>query len=331
MNFCDTPIASSGALKVTILPQEAVDAGAKWRMDGGVWQDSGATCSGLSEGKHTVSYLSLAEWDAPGDDRFTVAIGNTTTISGIYAPIIQANAFAGCALDLYLTTIEYDEGRISSKDINDSACVEVGEKFMLGVVAQNVSNLDTYGIDLSFDDSRLAFIDAYEDFVLSGIYNILKKNGGSTVGFQAVEKNPGTVNIANALAGTDETEAPEGSGLMAILRFEALDEDYNNDLTVSAAAYLDSAGNTSEITNRSGARLNPVQLVVSETAQECSTALDCYIACFNSIQEAIDYPTGYITLVTILLGVYDAGVTVDKTTTLLIENGLVILRQNTAK
>lgn len=41
-------------LKITLSPQGAVDDGAKWNVDGGGWQDSGATVLGLSVGVHTV-------------------------------------------------------------------------------------------------------------------------------------------------------------------------------------------------------------------------------------------------------------------------------------
>ena len=43
-----------GALTVTLTPQEAIDAGARWHVDGGEWQESGDTVSGLSVGSHTV-------------------------------------------------------------------------------------------------------------------------------------------------------------------------------------------------------------------------------------------------------------------------------------
>ncbi|MCP3905286.1 MAG: hypothetical protein GY715_16795, partial [Planctomycetes bacterium] len=51
-----TEIVQTGSLKVTISPQDAVDAGAQWQTDSGSWQDSGAVVSDLGAGTHTVTF-----------------------------------------------------------------------------------------------------------------------------------------------------------------------------------------------------------------------------------------------------------------------------------
>ena len=238
------------------------------------------------------------------------------------------NSSAGVALDMDISTRAYDQERISVQDIEDTVCAATGETFWFALVAQDVQNLDTYEIEVSFDDSRLQLVAGMEDCPFNGIYNILKNNGGSTVGFQAVENKPGTVNVANALVGSDENEAPEGSGILALLGFQALDEDYDNALTVSKANYIDYSGRIDEIAARLNASANPLLLLVAESSQDCAEAADCYISCFNSIQEAVDYPLDDGAVVKILPGSYEEKVTVDTKVTLMIADGLVVLGNN---
>ena len=165
------------------------------------------------------------------------------------------NSSAGSALDLDYTTHDYDPG-ITSKDIDSTADASVGEEIWVAVVAQNVTNLDTYQVEVVFDANRMAFIEGHEDNPFAGVTNLLKTNGGSTIGFQAVENVAGTVNVANALVGTSTDEAPEGSGIIALLKFQVLDEDASNQLTLSNVHYLDSGGVDDPITNLMDAVIN---------------------------------------------------------------------------
>ena len=71
-------------LKVTITPQSAIDAGAKWNVDGGAWQNSGAIVYGLTAGEHTVSYKETTGWTAPSDQSAAVSEGQITGIAGAY-------------------------------------------------------------------------------------------------------------------------------------------------------------------------------------------------------------------------------------------------------
>jgi len=78
------PPINKGSLKVTISPQAAIDAGAKWRVDGGAWHDSGATQTGLSVGTYTVDFKTISEWNIPSNKSVTITSGQTTTASGTY-------------------------------------------------------------------------------------------------------------------------------------------------------------------------------------------------------------------------------------------------------
>ena len=73
-------------LKVTLTPQEAVNDGVQWNVDGGDWEDSGTTVTGLSVGEHTVNYKTVEGWIAPGSETVTVNDGETTEITRAYTP-----------------------------------------------------------------------------------------------------------------------------------------------------------------------------------------------------------------------------------------------------
>lgn len=78
---------AGGALKVTIKPSEARTAGARWRVDGGAWIDSGATLTGLATGGHTVSFKVIDGWKKPKNKQVTVFANATTATGGKYKPI----------------------------------------------------------------------------------------------------------------------------------------------------------------------------------------------------------------------------------------------------
>lgn len=81
--------ATTGSLKVTIQPAAAVTAGARWRVDAGVWRTSGTTATGLAPGSHTVSYNTLTGWTAPKAVAVTLLAGQTTSATGTYAQVLQ--------------------------------------------------------------------------------------------------------------------------------------------------------------------------------------------------------------------------------------------------
>jgi hypothetical protein len=78
-------ITAPGALQVTLTPPEAVSAGAQWNMNGGSWQDSGTTISGLAPGTYTVNYRDVQGWTAPVTEQVTVSSAQTTAITRNYA------------------------------------------------------------------------------------------------------------------------------------------------------------------------------------------------------------------------------------------------------
>jgi hypothetical protein len=84
-----TPSNPSDAfLQVTIAPSAAAKAGARWQVDGGANQVSGATVTNLLAGSHTVSFTSVAGWNTPANQSVTITDGAATTASGLYIPSI---------------------------------------------------------------------------------------------------------------------------------------------------------------------------------------------------------------------------------------------------
>ena len=122
------------------------------------------------------------------------------------------NAAVGCALDMDLNTRNYTD-TISLAEIELNAEAAVGEEFFLVVVAQNVSNLDTYNIDVNFDSEILAYIEGYKGNPLGGIVNILEKNGGNAPGFPSQWKKLWEPSISPILSRwTTRTRLPKALG-----------------------------------------------------------------------------------------------------------------------
>ena len=70
----------TGSLQVTISPQGAIDAGAKWRRVGtGTWQNSGCRRQGFRWVQYTVEFSDVSGWTKPANQPVTISNGQTTT------------------------------------------------------------------------------------------------------------------------------------------------------------------------------------------------------------------------------------------------------------
>jgi uncharacterized repeat protein (TIGR02543 family) len=67
--------------KVTILPENAINAGAQWRLSGGEWQKSGTCLNALRPGEYIVEFKDVEGWVTPGDAAITVTEGKTAVLS----------------------------------------------------------------------------------------------------------------------------------------------------------------------------------------------------------------------------------------------------------
>jgi BspA type Leucine rich repeat region (6 copies) len=82
-----TYVQQFGSLEVTINPQAAATAGAKWQVDGGALEKSGATVGNLSLGLHTLSFTTVSGYTAPASQTVTVTANTTTPASGTYVAV----------------------------------------------------------------------------------------------------------------------------------------------------------------------------------------------------------------------------------------------------
>ncbi len=84
---------TTGSLQVTLAPQAAIDAGAKWQVDAdGNWHTNNETVGGLLVGSHALSYTNLTGWIAPTNQTVQIVSGVTTTNTGTYqlTPLLLA-------------------------------------------------------------------------------------------------------------------------------------------------------------------------------------------------------------------------------------------------
>jgi hypothetical protein len=73
-----------GSLQVVLAPDEAIAAGGQWRVDGGAWQNSGATLTDLIVGNHAVEFKSFSGWVSPDPQTVTILNQQTTVLNASY-------------------------------------------------------------------------------------------------------------------------------------------------------------------------------------------------------------------------------------------------------
>lgn len=83
----------TGALKVTTTltgisistqPKFGTGSGGQWRVDDGPWQNSGMTLTGISVGKHIISFSDVQGFATPREQTVTIRANQTTSTTGIY-------------------------------------------------------------------------------------------------------------------------------------------------------------------------------------------------------------------------------------------------------
>lgn len=84
-NTLSVLLNSHGSIQATISPTGAVAGGARWQVDGGLWQTNGSTVVGLVPGSHSVAFLAIDGWVAPTVQSVTVSASRVTKITGIYS------------------------------------------------------------------------------------------------------------------------------------------------------------------------------------------------------------------------------------------------------
>ncbi len=81
----------AGSLKVTITPQEAVTAGAKWRVyKTATWHSSDYTLHNIVNDSFTVEFKDVTGWTKPAGQNVTINQGQNITLTGTYTSASQA-------------------------------------------------------------------------------------------------------------------------------------------------------------------------------------------------------------------------------------------------
>ena len=83
----------TGSLQVTITPQEAIDDGAQWRVDEGLWRDSGYIETNLPVGFHTVEFNEITGREKPTNTMVRINDGQTTYLGVRYARPLVISEF----------------------------------------------------------------------------------------------------------------------------------------------------------------------------------------------------------------------------------------------
>lgn len=76
--------SGQGSLQVTLLPTNAILAGAMWQVDGSGWLSNNIVVSGLSRGTHVVGYKPTSGWVTPATQTVSVVANQTTLTNGFY-------------------------------------------------------------------------------------------------------------------------------------------------------------------------------------------------------------------------------------------------------
>jgi hypothetical protein len=79
--------SSTGSLSVTLTPAGAINAGAQWQVDGGMFHSSGTTISGLSPGTHSVAFKIVSGWIAPASKTVSVIANQAVQVTGVYVVV----------------------------------------------------------------------------------------------------------------------------------------------------------------------------------------------------------------------------------------------------
>ena len=72
--------------------------GAQWRVDGGLWRDSGEVESGLTPGVHSISYREVAGFATLPDESVTATASSATVVSTTYGAAVLLLSKLGNAI-----------------------------------------------------------------------------------------------------------------------------------------------------------------------------------------------------------------------------------------
>jgi hypothetical protein len=131
LTVLDATYSLGGLLNVTILPPEAIAAGAMWRRVGtDEWLASNQTETGLRTGYYTIEFKDVPdEWIKPVNQTLHVIEGETTTATGIYTQngslcvtILPPEAAAAGAQWRRVGSTEWHDSGYTEERVRAGAC-----------------------------------------------------------------------------------------------------------------------------------------------------------------------------------------------------------------
>jgi hypothetical protein len=130
------------SLQVTLGPEAALNAGARWQVDGGAWQNSAASVGNLSTGNHTLAFNTISGWTTSPNQTVTIRATSVAKASATYTFISQ-----GIYNGLFMQTeaTEQTAGMLNSLDVTASGTYT--GKLLIGGGAYAISGVfDSSGL-----------------------------------------------------------------------------------------------------------------------------------------------------------------------------------------
>jgi hypothetical protein len=260
-------IVPPGQLQVVINPQEAIDAGAQWKIKTEEnWHNGGETVSYSPAGSYTLEFKAISGWSKPPDKSITITVGQTTYESGTYEKIV------------FITDKESViilEGGTASFQIKLSAQPSSD----LSVIVSRVSGDSDISVQ---SGSSLTFTTAnwntYQTVTLAAAEDADTTNGQATIRISAsgipdkdITAIEGDNDTLNLVTDTDEVSVPEGGTASFQIKLSA---QPSSDLSVMVSR----VSGDSDISVQSGSSLtfttanwNTYQVVTLAAAEDADT------------------------------------------------------------
>ena len=180
-----------------------MSAGAQWQVDGGAWQSSGATLSGLTVGGHTVTFSTVAGWTTPLNQNVTISANQTATATVTYVLLVTPpTQFIYITNGGTITVTGYTGpgGAVSIPGtINGLPVTRIGEAFsscfsLTSVtIPDTVTNIGEYGFFYCTNLTNVTMyggvtsieVDAFEDCY--NLTSVIMGNGVTSIGAGAFQ------------------------------------------------------------------------------------------------------------------------------------------------
>ncbi len=221
------PVPKS-SLSVTILPDAAIKAGAQWQLDGGAWQNSGASIADISPGRHKVVFKEVPAWGTPAtvdidlkdganqsSGTYAVKAGNLTvtivpasaaTLGGQWRPLNAAqwlNSGASIDLPAGVVSVEFKDVAGWQKPANLSVTIVAAQKTAFSGAYARV-----YTFNKDFEEGALVGL---EDQTIKDQLQLTKN--ASTLPFIWVpNSNEGTISKVDSRTGVELGRYFTGAG-----------------------------------------------------------------------------------------------------------------------